>query len=98
MPTDTAKLKKHIALMCERLNKGAKLDLHVSAQGDFNSTSEAKKPLETLEESQEDLEDTTGMFIDVMVIYSFIFWLGRLGRCTADLDLQLNCSQMFSTF
>ena len=27
IPKDTSKLKKHIALMCDRLNKGGKLDL-----------------------------------------------------------------------
>eukprot|EP00794_Sanderia_malayensis_P017473 gene17473-19220_t len=57
MPKDTVKLKKHIALMCERLNKGAKLDLRCFGQGDV--TKKPKKPLETLEESQEDMEDTT---------------------------------------
>ena len=58
MPKDTAKLKKHIALMCERLNKGAKLDL--SGQSDLTYKNDNKKPLETLSESLEEDEDTTG--------------------------------------
>ena len=58
MPKDTAKLKKHIALMCERLNKGAKLDL--SGQSDLTYKGENRKPLETLDESVEENEDTTG--------------------------------------
>ena len=63
MPKDTAKLKKHIALMCERLNKGAKLDLSGQMQSDLNYKPENRKQLETLDESQEDMEDTTGLFL-----------------------------------
>ena len=60
MPKDTAKLKKHIALMCERLNKGAKLDLN--GQGDLMHKGESKAQLETLDESIEENEDKTGVY------------------------------------
>ena len=59
MPNDTAKLKKHIALMCERLNKGAKLDL--SGKSDLTYKEENKTQLETLDESTEENEDATGI-------------------------------------
>eukprot|EP00795_Rhopilema_esculentum_P013477 gene13477-4356_t len=59
MPKDTAKLKKHIALLTERLNKGAKLDLSGQMQNDIGFRTENKKQLETLNESQEESEDTT---------------------------------------
>jgi len=66
MPKDTAKLKKHIALMCERLNKGAKLDLN--GQGDLMHKGESKAQLETLDESIEENEDKTdGVPEDVAV-------------------------------
>ena len=63
MPKDTAKLKKHIALLAERLNKGAKLDLSGQMQNDIGFRTENKKQLETLNESQEESEDTTGLLV-----------------------------------
>ena len=61
MAKDTTKLKKHIALMCERLNKGAKLDLNRGAE---TEKSKPKKTLEPVSESAEDDEDgSTGIFL-----------------------------------
>ena len=71
MPKDTAKLKKHIALLCERLNKGAKLDF--SGQSDLSYKGETKKQLETLDESIEENEDTTGIFFTSSLLYTFMF-------------------------
>ena len=65
MPNDTAKLKKHIALMCERLNKGAKLDL--SGKSDLTYKEENRKQLETLDESTEESEDATGISFFVFI-------------------------------
>ena len=63
IPTDTSKLKKHIALMCDRLNKGGKLDLSMSSQtGEPPVQQQQQKAvnhLEPLSEIQEE-EDETG--------------------------------------
>lgn len=63
IPPDTSKLKKHIALMCDRLNKGGKLDLSMSSQtGEPPVQQQQQKavmPLEPLSEIQEE-EDETG--------------------------------------
>jgi len=61
IPKDTSKLKKHIALMCDRLNKGGKLDLS-SQTGEPPVQQQQQKavaPLEPLSEMQEE-EDETG--------------------------------------
>ena len=61
--------------MCERLNKGARLDLSGHMQGEVTSKSEPKKALETLSESQEDhLYDTIGepSFVDLHFIADLI--------------------------
>ena len=64
IPKDTSKLKKHIALMCDRLNKGGKLDLSLSSQtGEPLVQQQQQKaitPLEPLSEMQEE-EDETGI-------------------------------------
>ena len=63
IPPDTSKLKKHIALMCDRLNKGGKLDLSMSSQTGEplvqQQQQKAVNPLEPLSEIQEE-EDETG--------------------------------------
>ena len=61
IPKDTSKLKKHLALMCDRLNKGGKLDLS-SQTGEplvQQQLQKAVAPLEPLSEMQEE-EDETG--------------------------------------
>lgn len=64
IPKDTSKLKKHIALMCDRLNKGGKLDLSLSSQTGEplvqQQQQKAVTPLEPLSEMQEE-EDETGI-------------------------------------
>ena len=67
IPKDTIKLKKHIALLCDRLNKGGKLDLSVSSSQTGEPPVQPQQqrtlyPLEPLNESQEE-EDETGLFI-----------------------------------
>ena len=61
IPKDTSKLKKHIALMCDRLNKGGKLDLssHTGEPPVQQQQQKAVVPLEPLSEMQEE-EDETG--------------------------------------
>lgn len=60
IPKDTSKLKKHLALMCDRLNKGGKLDLS-SQSGEplVQQLQKAVAPLEPLSEMQEE-EDEIG--------------------------------------
>ncbi|KAM7442291.1 Protein PTHB1 [Porites harrisoni] len=62
IPKDTSKLKKHIALMCDRLNKGGKLDLS-SQTGEPPVQQQQQKavaPLEPLSEMQEEEDETDG--------------------------------------
>jgi len=62
IPKDTSKLKKHIALMCDRLNKGGKLDLS-SQTGEppvQQQQLKAVAPLEPLSEMQEEEDETDG--------------------------------------
>ncbi|XP_031552881.1 protein PTHB1-like [Actinia tenebrosa] len=64
MPKDTSKLKKHIALLCDRLNKGGKLDLSMTSGQQASELSMVQqqrqiKALEPLDEMQEDEEDET---------------------------------------
>ena len=61
IPKDTSKLKKHLALMCDRLNKGGKLDLSSQTGEPFvqQQLQKAVAPLEPLSEMQEE-EDETG--------------------------------------
>ncbi|XP_068751344.1 protein PTHB1-like isoform X1 [Montipora capricornis] len=62
IPKDTSKLKKHIALMCDRLNKGSKLDLS-SQLGEplvQQQQQKAVAPLEPLSEMQEEDDETDG--------------------------------------
>lgn len=58
MPENTSKLKKHIALMCERLNKGGKLSLDASAMV-LSPSHEAlsRTDLETVGEEENGEED-----------------------------------------
>ncbi|XP_067018157.1 protein PTHB1-like [Acropora muricata] len=63
IPKDTSKLKKHLALMCDRLNKGGKLDLS-SQTGEplvQQQLQKAVAPLEPLSEMQEEEDETDGM-------------------------------------
>ncbi|KAJ7390596.1 Protein PTHB1 [Desmophyllum pertusum] len=64
IPKDTSKLKKHIALMCDRLNKGGKLDLSMSSQTCEppvqQQQQKAVTPLEPLSEMQEEEDETDG--------------------------------------
>ncbi|XP_032228416.1 protein PTHB1 isoform X2 [Nematostella vectensis] len=67
MPPDTSKLKKHIALLCDRLNKGGKLDLAMtsgSSQGNEMPVAQAPKSVKALEPldetSEEHYEETDG--------------------------------------
>ena len=73
IPPDTSKLKKHIALMCDRLNKGGKLDLSMSSQTGEPPVQQqqpkAVNPLEPLSEIQEE-EDETGK-LSLLVIRLF---------------------------
>ena len=57
--------------MCERLNKGAKLDL--SGKSDLTYKEENRKQLETLDESTEESEDATGIsfLFSFKLIYLF---------------------------
>lgn len=65
MPKDTSKLKKHVALLCDRLNKGGKLDLSMTSGQQASELPIVQqqrqiKALEPLDEMQEDEEDETG--------------------------------------
>ena len=64
MPKDTSKLKKHVALLCDRLNKGGKLDLSMTSGQQTNELPMVQqqrqiKALEPLDEMQEE-DDETG--------------------------------------
>lgn len=78
IPPDTSKLKKHIALMCDRLNKGGKLDLSMSSQTGEppvqQQQQKAVNPLEPLSEIQEE-EDETGK---LSILVSGLFLLTSL--------------------
>ena len=74
IPPDTSKLKKHIALMCDRLNKGGKLDFSLSSQTGEppvqQQQQKAVNPLEPLSEIQEE-EDETGK-LSIMINRLFL--------------------------
>ena len=66
IPKDTGKLKKHIALLCDRLNKGGKLDLSMSSGSQQTESvvqqqqqQKTVRPLAPLTESHEE-DDETG--------------------------------------
>ena len=74
IPKDTSKLKKHIALLCDRLNKGGKLDLSLtSASQQTDSVAQQPQqqktvlPLEPLRERHEE-EDANGRIL-VSIMY-----------------------------
>ncbi|PFX24103.1 protein PTHB1-like [Stylophora pistillata] len=66
IPKDTSKLKKHIALMCDRLSKGGKLDLSLSSQTGEplvqQQQQKAVTPLEPLSEMQEEEDETDSSY------------------------------------
>ena len=63
IPKDTNKLKKHIALMCDRLNKGGKLDLSMTSSqqaGEPPVQQQSQKPVTPMEPLNEEDDDEMG--------------------------------------
>lgn len=83
IPKDTSKLKKHLALMCDRLNKGGKLDLSSQTGEPFvqQQLQKAVAPLEPLSEMQEEEDETgqlqrvQGFFFSLLQTHERSLWI-----------------------